>query len=441
MKEVNIKKRIAMLHVGKAVYLYGVEQTISKNVSTKLKKYFENEAEVYVRYASILANSIANLNEYGDRTDDYRAELRKAAVGMSLILDDVYKREGVRVYQPDEFKEIIHNYMDKFKSPDFSDNLDHINATINDNKARYSNEAKYSFYNGVKVFKKRDITPKEAAESIILMLYARDYFNLKSILVLRKYLLNSQIANDYLEIGKLNKNPGNDLMGLLFSDYGLIDNIFDLYSMFRHKPESLITDIPLDENGALIKDNFDYVCMIIYARYITSLLLYIIECDKSGYFENEKIDKILLKIYRTFSLIILSSVYRSLSMFEFTWFSNLEILNDVCVYTHLISPRDKLDNASKMSSAIAADSRHENYDDIIDKIIRRAIKMLDKGYDKFHSQMLEYFRKSKKYGPFFDKPGFERQLKQAIIKVYTQKGMPVLGINASDYKRKDKEKS
>lgn len=125
-------------------------------------------------------------------------------------------------------------------------------------------------------------------------------------------------------------------------------------------------------------------------------------------------------------------------MFEFTWFSNLEILNDVCVYTYLISPRDKLDKASKMSSAIAADSRHENYDDIIDKIIKRVIKMLDAGYDKFHPQMLKYFKKSKKYGPFFDKPGFERQLKQAIIKVYTQKGIPVLGINASDYILKDK---
>ncbi|WP_165072833.1 hypothetical protein [Desulfovibrio sp. ZJ200] len=60
-----------MLHVGKAVlYLYGVEQTLSNNVSNKLKKYFENEAEVYVRYASVLGNAIENLNEYGDRTDD-----------------------------------------------------------------------------------------------------------------------------------------------------------------------------------------------------------------------------------------------------------------------------------------------------------------------------------------------------------------------------------
>lgn len=427
-----------MLHVGKALYLYGSEQNISNNVTNKLKKYFEKEAEVYIRYASVLANSLENLNEYGDKTDDFRAELRKSAVGICLILDDVYKRDGIRFYEPDEFKEIIHNYMDKFKSPDFSENLNHLNSTIKNKIDIYSKEEKYSFFNGVKVLKKKNITHQEATESIILMLYARDYFNIKSILVLRKYLLNSQIANDHLGMGKLNKNPGNDLMGILFSDYGLIDNIFDLYSMFRSKPEFLITDIPLDENGALVKDNFDYICMIIYARYITSLILFIIECDKSGYFENEKIDKILLKIYRTLSLIILSSVYRSLSMFEFTWFSNLEILNDVCVYTYLISPRDKLDKASKMSSAIAADSRHENYDDIIDKIIKRVIKMLDDGYDKFHPQMLKYFKKSKKYGPFFDKPGFERQLKQAIIKVYTQKGIPVLGINASDYILKDK---
>lgn len=419
-----------MLHVGKALYLYGLEQDISNNVTNKLKKYFENEAEVYVRYASVLANSLENLNEYGDKTDDFRAELRKAAVGICLILDDVYKREGIRFYEPDEFKEIIHNYMDKFKSPDFSENLNHINATIKNKIDRYSIVEKYSFFNGVKALKKNNITHQEATESIILMLYARDYFNIKSILGLRKYLLNSQIANVHLGIGKLNKNPGSDLMGILFSDYGLIDNIFDLYGMFRSKPEFLITDIPLEENGTLIKDNFDYVCMIIYARYITSLLIFIIECDKSGYFENEKIDKILLKIYRTFSLIILSSVYRSLSMFEFTWFSNLEILNDVCVYTHLISPRDKLDNASKMSSAIAGDASHENFDTEIKSIVNRAIKIWKGGSEISHVQMIKDFKNSKKYANYFNKRGFERNLKKALRKRMDEEGIQKwVGVN------------
>ena len=76
MKKENIKKGMAMLHVGKAVYLYGEEQNISKNVINKLKAYFENEGEIYVRYASVLRNAIENLNEYGDRTSDYQFELR-----------------------------------------------------------------------------------------------------------------------------------------------------------------------------------------------------------------------------------------------------------------------------------------------------------------------------------------------------------------------------
>lgn len=83
-------------------------------------------------------------------------------------------------------------------------------------------------------------------------------------------------------------------------------------------------------------------------------------------------------------MIILNSVYRSLSMFEFTLFSNLQILNDICAYSYLITPRNKLDDASKISSAIAGDAGHKNHDDIINKIIKRVNTKLDKGCKDAH---------------------------------------------------------
>lgn len=412
-----------MLHVGKALFLYGEDQEISDSVTKKLKEYFDKEAELYIRYSAILGMSVHVLNNSGDRSDDFRCELRHAAAGMCAILDEVYKTNSIKVYTASEFLNIIHEYIEKYKSSDFIENINHIKNTIEKIKEKYSQKVKYSFYNGVKIFKKSKISPQEASEAIIRMLYARDYFNIDSILVLRNYLLNSEISNTHLNMDKLDKNPGNDLLGLFFSDYILIDKIYDMYTYFFNHPQSLIRDIPLEENSELITENFDFICTIIYVRYIISIFLFIIECDKTGYFENKKIDKILLKSYRTFSMIILNSVYRSLSMFEFTWFSNLELLNDICVYTSDISPRNRLDEARAMASAISADASHKNFKDIIEKIKKAALKKWKAGCEYHHIQMIDYFKKSKTYAPYFEQRGFERNLRKILIETAKQEGI------------------
>ncbi len=409
-----------MLHVGKGLYLYGVKQTISDNVKKRLDEYFKKESDLYGRYISVLSGSISLLDKHCDKTDDFRIELYNAALKMCLSLDAIYKIGETAESIDKKFLRIIHSYMNKFKSPDYLENITHINATINDmikdNKQMYSGETTYSFRNGVKILKKDKISPQEATESIILMLYARDYFNIKSILTLRNYLFNSQIANAYIGVGKLNKNPGNDFMGLLFSDYVLIDSIFPLYRLVATDVKFLCAEHPLEKNNELIRENFDYICMIIYVRYITSILLFIIECDISDYLEKEEIDKILLEMYRKFSLIILSAVYRSLSMLEFTMFSNLEILNDICVYTHLFSPKDKLDNANKIFSAIAGDAGHEYFGKEIEMIVKRAIKKWEDGSELSHVQMIQKFKDSAKYKQYFEKRGFERNLKKVLKK-------------------------
>lgn len=419
-----------MLHVGKALFLYGEEQTISDNVTKKLKEYFDRQGELYVRYGSILNMATYILNERGDNSDDFRWELRRAAVGICAMLDEVYKKKGVKIYKQGEFLEILHEYINKFKNPDFLENINHINDTIKNNRELYSKKVKYSFHEGVKIFKKDKIQPQDAVKSIISMLYARDYYNIDSILIMRNYLISSEIANYHLEICALTKKPGNDLLGLFFSDYTLIDRIYDLYNYFFNTPQSLMADIPLAENNELIKDNFDFICMIVYARYIISIFIFIIECDKTGYFENEKIDKILLKAYRTFSLIILSSVYRNLSMFEFTWFSNMELLNDICVYAYEISPRDRLDEARTMASAISADAAHKDFTKIIEKIVKAAIKKWKDGCDFNHIQMIDYYKKSNSYAEFFNERGFERNLKKSLIEAAKQEGInKISGVN------------
>lgn len=349
---------------------------------------------------------------------------------MCVILDEIYKEDGIKIYKRDEFLEIIHKYIDKFKLPEFIENINHLNNVIKSKKEYHSRCVKYSFQNGVNVFRKHKISPQEATKSIINMLYSSDYLNIDSILILRNYLLNSKIANYHLGMNTLSKNPGNNLLGLFFSDYVLIDKIFDIYIQFFDNTQFLLTDIPLDEDNELILDNFDYICMIIYARYIISIFIFIIECDTTGYFENEVIDKILARAYRTFSMVILSSVYRNLSMFEFTWFSNLEILNDICVYTHDISPRSKLDKARAIASAISADAGHKNYKDVITNIKKTAKKKWEEGCDFNHIQMIEYFKKLKKYSQYFDDDKFEGVLRKALIDLSNQEGFKkVLGID------------
>lgn len=428
-----------MLHIGKCEYLYGQEQTISDNVMKKLENYFNKEGELFVRYDSILSHLLYELDGYDDTTNDFRCELRKSAAVICLMLDGKHKHGELKIYKYQEIIDIIYAYMDKFKQAGFLENNTTIDSSIENNMEKYANKWKYSFYNGTKVLKKKKITPDLATKSIILMLYARDYFNIKSILILRNYVMNTEIAKIHLNTEKFNINPGNDLKGLIFSDYGLIEKILALYGSLRSNLSIFITDIPLEENGELIKDNFDYICMILYARNIISLIIFIIECDSTGYFENEKIDKILLKVYRTFSMIILNSVYRSLSMFEFTLFSNLQILNDICAYSYLITPRNKLDDASKISSAIAGDAGHKNHDDIINKIIKRVNTKLDKGCKDTHPQMLKYFKNSKEFSHHFNERGFERAFKKALIETYRQRNLPIIGINGAGVSRSSKK--
>lgn len=354
-------------------------------------------------------------------------------------MDEIYNEKTIKKYSEEELIGLLSSYPDKFKTRDFDKYLIHLQNTLNDNKEKYNEKAKYSFSNGVKVFRRKEISPQDAIKSIIEMLFARDYFNLNAIKTLRSYLQSSKTANEYLDFASLNENPGSTLLGLFFSDYKLIAEILIIYRYVSTNPGLLLEDINLNKDGILAKEDFDQICTFIYARYIVSVYLFIIECDYSGYFDGEVVDKILLKVYRTFSILILRAVYRNLSMFEFTLFSNLEILNDVCVYAHEVSSRYRLDEARAMASAISADVRYKNYEDVIKYMLKIALKKRNLDENFSHTRAIAYFRSSEGYGPYFEKRGFERQFRKAIIEAYRQKGYPVIGINASGYTRPHKK--
>lgn len=214
-----------------------------------------------------------------DKCDDFRCELRIAAINMCTVINSAYKKNVSKNYKLEKILKIIHKYLDEFRSPDFKSNIYFIIKIIEHEKEAYSQRTKHSFFSGVKIFKKKVVSPQEATSSIINMLYATDYLQIDSILILRNYLLNSPIANSHLCMCTLNKNPSNNLLSLFFSDYVLIDKILDLFKQISNKPKDFFSDIPLHEGNELILDNFDYICMIIYARYIILLLVFIISCD------------------------------------------------------------------------------------------------------------------------------------------------------------------
>lgn len=283
-------------------------------------------------------------------------------------------------------------------------------------KNSFPSDEKYSFYNGTKIFLNNNVTPEDAIKSIACILFARDYFNFDSIRLLREYLIKSPMANILLKMNSLEKSLNDDILSIFLSDYKILNNILFTYDILniRYIKDILYYESSLEINGKLNVSLFDYICALIYLRYIISIYISLIEHIVCPYIDDKNIEQYLLRMYRTLGLVIIISIYKNISLSEIMWFQQITILNDILVYSYYVSPASKVNELESIFSTCYAYYGHKYFGYKIRKIVDEALEKWKNGCEYSHIEMIKYFKRSTKYKSYFDERGFERNLNKEL---------------------------
>lgn len=161
---------------------------------------------------------------------------------------------------------------------------------------------------------------------------------------------------------------------------------------------------------------------------------------------DKNIEYSLIKIYRRLGLLILSSVYKDISVSDLIWLQQLMIINDILIHSYFIIQNKRIFVLESVLSTLSTYYTPKYTCKIsvtIDNIIKDAIKMYKDGSEHSHIQMIEYFKKKKKYADYFSIRGFERNLKSKLKRVMKDNNINKIegdGYYRKGYKRPRKKK-
>lgn len=271
-----------MLHIAKSLLpikqLIVLERPEDDKFSKKLDNYIYKEGSFFRHYSHILNSSFTKLNTRVNHNNNHY-DIINTIIDISDIFDIKYNDDIYKSYNSEEIIEITNQYIKEHISlPDNYSDFIGIEKDIKQYNESFQHDEEYSFYKGTKIFLETNITPQDAKISIIRMLFARDLFNFDAITLLREYLINSPMANTTLQIDTSNKNKCDNLLAIFRSDYKLLKEILYIFDesnninikqLFLYEPSLVI-------NGALNTILFDYICALIYSRYIIAIYIFLI---------------------------------------------------------------------------------------------------------------------------------------------------------------------
>lgn len=413
-----------MLH--KAKFYFPTKKVIyiqnpkKDNIGERLRNHIYKEESFFRHYLHILHSSFTKLNSQVEDKDNIIYDLIDTIICIADILDLKYDDDIYKSNSLDEIIKITNQYVQEhINLPDnYMDFISIKDDIIQYNKSFTHNE-KYSFYRGTKIFLSANLCPQDAKTSIIRMLFARDIFNFEAIKLLREYLINSPMANATLQLEAINKKQTYNLLTIFRSDYKLIKKILYIYDESNNtNTRNLFSyEQKLVENGKLNIILFDYINSLIYSRYIIAVYIFLIESTYLHILEDKNIEFILIKIYRRLGLLILSFIFKDISFSELMWFQQLMTLDDILVHSYYITPDNRIAELESLLSTYAAHYTPKHTSKmpfIINDIVDSAIKLYKDGSEYSHIQMIEYFKKKKKYADYFNIRGFERNLKSQL---------------------------
>lgn len=427
-----------MLNIGQLLYTFKEGQYISEKAQKRLTDYLEEESRVFSRYTSLESILSVYLPNMDAHYEDDKLEFRKLILFLVTVLDHGLE-ESPQMLLPRYVAENIQEYIRLLSTSEYADNLRHIDRTISEFKSTYTQKSCLSYGKVQEVLRNKKLD-KEAIITILKSLYfAHDYMDIASILALRSYLLKNHKSDKYVRLTQLKPNPGNTLQGILFSDSILLEDILILYNKLCTDYELIWPDFTCIKEDGIDQETFDLVLVAAYSRYVVALLLFLVQCDYSGYFDKKDIGIYLLKVYRKFGFVIFTAIYKYLTVAEQVLCVSMLILDDVCTYYSSLFTRNRLDNARALASALSRDIATEDFSRVIEKLCQKALDLWEKGSELGHIDMINSFKKQARYKTYFEKRGFERQLATKLKDLCREKNIPrITGIHISARKGKKK---
>lgn len=400
-----------------------------ENISTKIQEYSTDEMRLFYHFFGINRLLYTGLLENSELNCDNNIECIRGSIidVINYLLD-----EGIDGFIIEKniknIRNMLYKYMGDLKNKNIPDGIEKINNAISFLKERAKVCKEYSFDSAYEIFKKTHVDKYEALCAIKMMLLAKDYFNIDKIYKLRERLLSTELYRDIMKDFVMLKKPPQNILSLFLSDYMLIEQIIPVINIVYY--------LDWDDDERL-QYSFNFVCMLLYFRFILNIYILVGQCDTTGFFDEKRMEIYLSKIYHRINIIIYNYIYKSLSINEHIYFLVTAIFDDFCLHAQTSLDVDRLDKGVRLAGAIARTPARTEIDDIINQICGEAIKEWNDGSPLDHIDMIEFFKKKKKYACFFAKGSFEKRLNARIKKVCSENNIRrIRGIDIFVHKRK-----
>jgi len=321
-----------------------------------------------------------------------------------------------------------YRYVCFLKSPDNGEHIEKIRNAVNLIRDHAKIHPNYSFSAAVSVLDKKKVELDEGVRALKAMLFARDFYDIDSILKLRKRIFKSNLFDVLIKKHVISGTPKNDILSIFFYDYMLLEQAI-----------VLTYDLQVSDFSDDFTESFDFSCVYIYFRFILDIYLLIGQCDTSNFFDESRLEIEISKVYHRLNIILYFALRKYLSPNEHMAFITSSLIDDICLHVQTAFDVDRLQRSVSISSAIARASGHADFSKGIGEICEKAARQWEGGSPLDHKDMIDSFRTHKRYAEFFSMRGFERQLSSSIKQLCRERGFKVIrGVDIASRKGRKK---
>ena len=405
-----------MITFCQSTFLLKEGQTLSKNVENKLKEFSRQELNLFY-YVFNMNRVISHRCLCQKINQDANKSLKSCALE---AYDFLANKEFDKFAKYEVEKKTIYDaydYIAFLKNSDNTEYIERIKYAMDFVKKNTKTTQGYSFSAAVNILKKRKVALDEGTRALKSMLFARDFYDIDSIFALRKRLFKISWYDSLVKGYIADNAPHKDLISVFFADYRILEQAILMGLRFE------IREYEYDDD---FTEAFDYFCILVYFRFIIDMYLVVGQCDTTGFFDDTRLEIEISKTYHIVNILIYNAIYRYLSPNEHLVFVTSSIMDDICLHMQTWFDVDRLTRSASISGALARDSGHADFGDVIDRICSQAERQWEQGSTLNHMEMIDSFRRLKKYAEFFSKRGFERKLNEGIKQLCRKRGFKVI---------------
>ena len=164
-----------------------------------------------------------------------------------------------------------------------------------------------------------------------------------------------------------------------------------------------------------------------------------IKLNIDNFFSDKRLDIELSKFYHKINMFIYNTIYKYLSIHEHIAFITSSVIYDAYIHTETAFDGRHFKKHISIANSFSRYSGHTEYTKIINEICKKAKSKWDKGCTIDHIDMIDSFKKHKKYADFFSKRGFEKKLNNSLKQLCREHGFKVIrGVDIASRKGRKK---